>query len=117
MDYISTYDGFYDDVYSAAAEVYSSARECRDAYVELLAAECAVETVVAEAERIIDERTLARQQAVDILTKTRYSDMFFRLARNNALSRYDAQFELAQRYAWLAAQAYDYETGLLSSDR
>ncbi|MBR3956569.1 MAG: hypothetical protein IKJ89_01805, partial [Kiritimatiellae bacterium] len=117
MDYVSSFDGWYDDVYSAAAEVYSSARECRDAYVELLAAECAVETVVAEAERIIDERTLARQQAVDILTKARYSDMFFRLARNNALSRYDAQFELAQRYAYLAAQAYDYETGLLSSDR
>ena len=33
------------------------------------------------------------------------------------MSRYDAQFELAQKYAWLAAQAYDYETGLISSDR
>ena len=117
IDQMATYDGYYDDVYAAAGEVFSAARECRDAYVELLAAECAVETVVAEAERIIDERTLARQQAVDVLTKTRYNDMFFRLARNNALSRYDAQFELAQRYAYLAAQAYDYETGLLSSDR
>ena len=117
IDQMATYDGYYDSVYDAAGEVYAAARECRDAYVELLAAECAVETVVAEAERIIDERTLARQQAVDVLTKTRYNDMFFRLARNNALSRYDAQFELAQRYAYLAAQAYDYETGLLSSDR
>ncbi len=42
--------------------------------------------------------------------------MFFRLARNAALSRYDAQFELAQKYCYLAAQAYDYETGLLSAD-
>ena len=117
IDEIETFDGYYDDVYSAAGEVYSAARECRSAYVELLSAECAVETVVAEAERIIDERTLARRQAVENFTKARYNEMFFRLARNNALSRYDAQFELAQRYAWLAAQAYDYETGLLSSDR
>ncbi len=117
MDYISTYDGFYDDVYEAAGNVYEAARACRSAYVEMLSAECAVETVVAEAERIIDERTLARRQAVESFTKARYNEMFFRLARNNALSRYDAQFELAQRYAWLAAQAYDYETGLLSSDR
>ena len=117
MDYISTYDEYYDTAIDAAVDVYSAAKECRNDYVELLAAECAVETVIAEAERIIDERTLARQQATDVLTKTRYSEMFFRLARNNALSRYDAQFELAQKYAYLAAQAYDYETGLLSSDR
>ena len=117
MDYISTYDGFYDNVYEAAGSVYEAARACRSAYVEMLAAECAVETVVAEAERVIDERTLARRQAVENFTKSRYNEMFFRLARNNALSRYDAQFELAQRYAYLAAQAYDYETGLISSDR
>jgi hypothetical protein len=117
IDQMETFDGYYDTAYDAAGEVYSAARECRSAYVELLSAECAVETVVAEAERVIDERTLARQQATDQLTKTRYNEMFFRLARNNALTRYDAQFELAQRYAYLAAQAYDYETGLLSTDR
>lgn len=117
IDQMDTYDGYYDTAIDAAVEVYSAARACRSAYAELLAAECAVETVVAEAERIIDERTLARQQATDLLTKTRYSEMFFRIARNAALSRYDAQFELAQKYAYLAAQAYDYETGLLSSDR
>ena len=116
-DYIETYDGYYQRALSAANDVYQAARECRSAYVELLAAECAVETVVAEAERVIDERTLARQQSADALTRTRYNDMFFRLVRNNALSRYDAQFELAQKYVYLAAQAYDYETGLLSSDR
>ena len=112
-----TQDGFYDAAVDAAGDVLDAAKQCRTAYVELLAAEAAVETVVAEAERVIDERTLARQQATDALTKTRYNEMFFRLARNNALSRYSAQFELAQKYAYLAAQAYDYETGLLSTDR
>ena len=117
VDYMTTYDGYYDTAYSAASEVLDAARACKDAYTELMTAEAALETVIAEAERAIDERTLARQQATDALTKTRYNEMFFRLARNNALSRYSAQFELAQKYAWLAAQAYDYETGLLSSDR
>ena len=117
VDYMDTYDDYYATVVEAAEEVRSAAKECRSAYVELLSAEAAVETVVAEAERVIDERTLARQQATDVLTKTRYNEMFFRLARNNALSRYSAQFDLAQKYAYLAAQAYDYETGLLSSDR
>jgi hypothetical protein len=86
------------------------------AYQTLQAKQAKVESVIAEAERIIDERTLERAQAADSITKERYNDMFFRLARNNALSRYSSQFDLAQKYAYLAAQAYDYETGLLSSD-
>lgn len=86
------------------------------AYQTLQAKQAKVESVIAEAERIIEERTLERAQAADSITKERYNDMFFRLARNNALSRYSSQFDLAQKYAYLAAQAYDYETGLLSSD-
>ncbi|MBQ7721817.1 MAG: hypothetical protein IJT64_02790, partial [Kiritimatiellae bacterium] len=117
VDYMTTYDGYYETAKEAAVAVLEAARACKGAYVEMLTAEAALETVIAEAERAIDTRTLARQQATDVLTKTRYNEMFFRLARNNALSRYSAQFELAQKYAWLAAQAYGYETGLLSSDR
>ena len=96
---------------------YNSARaEMVEAYRALLASQASVETLVAEAERIIDERTLKRTQAVDSLTKMRYNEMFFRIERDNALSRYSATFDLAQKYAYLAARAYDYETGLLSSD-
>ena len=116
-DYVETYDGYYQRAKDAARSVLDAARDCQSAYAELLNAEAAVETVVAEAERAIEERTLARQQATDALTKARYNEMFFRIVRNNALSRYSAQFDLAQKYVWLAAQAYDYETGLLSTDR
>ena len=116
-EYVDKYDEYYQRMLAAAEKVNDAAGEVRSAFVELQTAQCAVETVIAEAERLLDERTLVRQQAVDSLTKTRYNEMFFRLARNNALSRYSAQFELAQKYAYLAAQAYDYETGLLSSDR
>ena len=107
----------YSTLCDAWYELRSTNDEMMDAYRELQAKQAAVETIVAEADRVIDERTLARKQASGVLTKARYNEMFFRLARNNALSRYDAQFELAQKYCYLAAQAYDYETGLLSSDK
>ncbi len=94
----------------ALSEVVSS-------YRNLQIAQAAVETVVAEAQRVIDERTLMRQQAVDSFTQARYSEMFFRIQRDNALERYSSMFDLAQKYTYLAAQAYDYETGLLSSDQ
>ena len=106
----------YSAVKSAWYDLRSANSDMLSAYRTLEAKQAAVETVIAEAERVIDERTLARQQAAGTLTKARYNEMFFRLARNNALSRYSAQFDLAQKYCYLAAQAYDYETGLLSSD-
>jgi len=115
-DSVDNYDGYYQRMVDAADKVNDAVGEVRSAFVELQTAQCAVETVIAEAERVIDTRTLVRQQATDTLTKARYNDMFFRLQQNNALSRYSAQFDLAQRYVFLAAQAYDYETGLLSSD-
>ncbi len=100
----------------AVSALEKAGNEVVSAYRNLQIAQAAVETVVAEAQRIIDERTLVRQQAVDSFTQARYGEMFFRIQRDNALSRYSSMFELAQKYAYLAAQAYDYETGLLSSD-
>lgn len=46
----------------------------------------------------------------------RYKDMAFRIFRNDALQKYRASFDLAARYVYLAATAYDYETNLLGSD-
>ena len=109
-------DETYQRMRDAADDQYDAAVALDGKWKSLQVAMKNVETVCAEAERVIDERTLARQQAADVLTKARYNEMFFRLARNAALSRYDAMFALAQKYAFLAAQAYDYETGLLSSD-
>jgi hypothetical protein len=41
--------------------------------------------------------------------------MTFRIFRNDALQKYRAQFDMAARYAFLAAKAYDYDTALLDS--
>ncbi len=73
-------------------------------------------TILAEGERLLEARAKTRTQAVSILTKARYSDMFFRLNQNESLARYGMGFDLAQQYTWLAAKAYDYETGRLTAD-
>jgi hypothetical protein len=73
------------------------------------------------AELAAGQRTLAElaqfraNSAADIQTY-RYRDMAFRIFRNDALQKYRAQFDLAARYTYLAATAYDYETNLLGSD-
>ncbi len=73
-------------------------------------------SVLAEGERLLEEREGARQQAAALIARNRYNDMAFRIFRDEALQRYTAAFDLAARYVYLAAQAYDYETGLLRSE-
>ncbi len=41
----------------------------------------------------------------------------FGIFRDDALRRFQTAFDLAARHTYLAAKAYDYETGLLYSDR
>ena len=72
-----------------------------------------VRTVLADGERELGSRTRNRENAARVLQTARYADMAFRVFRNEALQRYTAAFDLAARYTWLAAKAYDYETGLL----
>jgi hypothetical protein len=67
--------------------------------------------------RLIDDRTRFRIQTASKVQDYRYKDMAFRIFRNDALQKYRAQFDLAARYVYLAAKAYDYETNLLSQDR
>ncbi len=98
-------------------------RELDIASAELLAALQRVEnaqekflSVQAEAERVLVDREWSRSQATARIASMRYNDMAFRIFRNDALRRYGDAFELAARYTYLAAKAYDYETGLLKSE-
>ena len=45
----------------------------------------------------------------------RTKDVTFRVFRNEALEQYRSLFNLASRYTYMAAKAYDYETGLLGT--
>lgn len=74
------------------------------------------ESAVARGLRLLQERTRFRQQTAAQIQTYRYKDMAFRIFRSDALQKYRAQFDLAARYAYLAAKAYDYETCLAPGD-
>ncbi len=71
---------------------------------------------LANGQRTISEMIQFRKNSAADIQSYRYRDMAFRIFRNDALQKYRAQFDLAARYAYLAATAYDYETNLLGSN-
>ena len=78
-------------------------------------AQGAFNTALAQGERLTAELVAFRARTASDVQSYRYEDMAFRVFRNDALQKYRAQFDLAARYAFLAATAYDYETNLLST--
>lgn len=75
----------------------------------------ALRALIAEGDRIQAERQVFRQRAAAVVQGYRTRDAAFRLFRNEKLERYKTLFDLSARYALLAANAYDYETGLLGT--
>jgi uncharacterized delta-60 repeat protein len=72
-------------------------------------------STLARGYRIVEDRVRFLQETAAQVQAYRYKDMAFRIFRNDALQKYRAQFDLAARYVYLAAKAYDYETGLLQT--
>ncbi len=70
----------------------------------------------AEGDQLQIERERLRLQWSSDLSTRRYRNMMYQILRNDELQRYNETFETAARYCYLAARAYDYETGLLESD-
>ncbi len=90
----------------------------REMQARLAAMDAAMErakALEAEGERVLLDRAMARNRIAQRLESVRYADMLYRTFRNQALSRYSSMFDLAARRAWLAAMAFDYETGLLDA--
>jgi hypothetical protein len=111
------------DIYDMATALQAKARRERELRIELYALEEAVikaveryKAALAKGERILQERTSFRMQTAASIQNYRYNDMAFRIFRNDALQKYRAQFDLAARYVYLAAKAYDYETSLSEND-
>ena len=72
--------------------------------------------IVAEGDELQAERERLRIQWSADLSQTRYRNMMYQIMRNDELQRYNEAFEMAAKYTFLAAKAYDYETGMLQSD-
>ena len=80
-------------------------------------AQRAYRALVAKGNRILQERLTFRQHAAALVQGFRTRDAAFRIFQNEKLERYKTLFDLAATYSFLAAQAYDYETGLLNTDQ
>lgn len=74
-----------------------------------------INNVIAKGNTLLMERELFRQRAAAIVQGYRTNDMTFRTFRNEALEQYRSLFDLSSRYTYMAAKAYDYETGLLGT--
>jgi len=77
----------------------------------------AYQALLAKGNRLQQERLTFRQHAAAVIQGYRTRDAAFRIFQNEKLERYKTLFDLAAQYAFLAAQAYDYETGLLNTDQ
>jgi len=84
---------------------------------ELEDAQNSYRALVAQGERIQEERAIMRQRGAALVHGYRTRDAAFRIFRNEKLERYKTLFDLAARYSFLAANAYDYETGLLHTTK
>jgi hypothetical protein len=75
----------------------------------------AVRALIATGDTIQSEREVFRKRSAALVQGYRTRDAAFRIFRNEKLERYKTLFDLSARYALLAANAYDYETGLLDT--
>ena len=111
-----TYDELRGKIDEAAMAVNLAILPIQPAFADLAAAEAAYRAEVEKGQQLLEQRALWRQQVSNGATERRYLDMYNRVQRNIALTKYTTAFDTAQRYVWELAKVYDYETGLLSSD-
>ncbi|MCL5099074.1 MAG: hypothetical protein M1608_16370, partial [Candidatus Omnitrophica bacterium] len=73
--------------------------------------------LVAQGNRIQQQRLTFRHHAAAVIQGYRTRDAALLIFQNEKLERYNTLFSLAAQYAYLAAQAYDYDTGLLNTQQ
>lgn len=106
---IIEYENRYYDLLQQAYDVEAAATRLQSALER-------VSVITAKADRIRNDRETFRRRAAAIIERYRTGDVLYRDLRHEFLEQYKSLFDLAQTYSFLAAQAYDYETGLLGTD-
>jgi hypothetical protein len=72
-------------------------------------------TEFSKGQGVLADREVFRRRAAAAIQGYRTRDIAFRTFRTEALEEYQTLLDWASKYTFLAAQAYDYETGLLGS--
>ena len=116
LEYMSQQIQMYEEFNKYAEQINENANDLTTSILKLNKAEEVYKAEVKKGMLILDEREMIRKQQSRKSTSLRYADMYYRVQRNSALSKYNASFDVAQRYVFELAKVYDYETGLLSSD-
>ena len=96
-------------------KVLNTAYELSRRIAELQQANEEVTRLIAQGNQILARREIFRQRAAAVIQGYRTRDMTYRTFRNEALTQYQALYDLAAQYTYLATQSYDYETGLLGT--
>ena len=78
-------------------------------------AQAKYKTLVAKGNRLQQERLTFRKHTAAKVQGYTVANSAFLVFQNENLERYTTLFNLAAKYAYLAADAYDYETGLLGT--
>ena len=73
-------------------------------------------TTLANGVRLQALRTAFNKRTAAQTQQNRYQDITFRFSRNAALEHYRSALDLASKYAYLAATAYDYDLNLSPDD-
>jgi len=81
----------------------------------LSGAQANYQALLAQGNRIQSERLTFRQHTAAQVQGYTVANSAFLVFQNEDLERYNTLFNLAAEYAWMAANAYDYETGLLGT--
>jgi hypothetical protein len=83
---------------------------------DIQATQVRIANLLADGQTVLVERANFRRRTASAVSDYRFTDIAFRQYRNDAIQKYRATFDLAARFVYLAAKAYDYETNLLGSD-
>jgi hypothetical protein len=119
IDHITAKEDLISSLYEVQALVKQEADQrisVFKAVQSLVSAGNTYRTTLANGVRLMQERETYNKRVAAQTQQNRYEDITFRFSRNAALEQYRSSFDLASRYAYLAASAYDYDLNLGADD-
>lgn len=116
LDYGVIVRGRITELEASYRELFSVMRDIDLTVQALDAALAAYQNELVNGATILAERETFRKRAAAVIQGARTRDVAFRSFRTESLEQYKILFDQAARYVYLAAQAYDYETGQLDSN-